>query len=332
VRNHVAAVALALVAASTGMAQGRSRPLEQTSDFWRELRAPGQRRARTLIEHARRLVRKALRETEGPRPQPHVRAAYLEGAIERLRLARRYAPDNPEVLFHLGRILAMYERPAREGPPVRMDREAIATFAALRTLDPDFEAESVAFELGILHTRVGEFDRAAEEYERALLASLDSSAASVTHANLAEVRMMAGDLEAAVRHYERAIHLAEHSPFGDPARSLALAYFGRAVALDRLGEHDGALKSAQRALSIYGGSMDVLRSPGVFFDPPAEIHYYEALGHMALARAADPSEQPRHLRRARTSWRQYLALSRDPDPWRRLAERHLAEVQAALQP
>ncbi len=321
---------VACLSVSSASAQRQGRPLEQTADFWRELRAPGQRRARTLTEHALRLVLKANRETEGPRPRPYVRAAYLEGAIERLRLARRHAPHDPEVLFHLGRILAMYERPRRGEAPTRRDDEAIATFTTLRALDPDYEAESVAFELGILHTRQGNFDRAATEYERALLANLEPATASVTHANLAEVRMMAGDLADAVRHYEQAIRIAEQNPYGDQARSLALAHWGRAVALDRLGEHRGALESARRALSVYGGSMDVLRSSGVFFDPPAEIHYYEALGHMALADAAEPTERTGHLRRARASWRQYLLLSRDPDPWRSLAERHRADVTAAL--
>lgn len=315
---------------SAVLAQRRGRPLEQTADFWRELRAPGQRRAHTLLEHALRLVLEAVRETEGPRPRPYVRAAYLEGALERLRLARRHAPEDPEVLFHLARTLAMYERPQRGGPPERLDDEAIAAFEALRALDPDFEAETVAFELGVLHTHEGHLERAAAEYERALEVSLEPAMASVTHANLADVRMMAGDLEAAVRHYERAIRIAERNPYGDQARSLALAHWGRAVALDRLGDQRGALESAQRALSVYGGSMDVLRSPGVFFEPAAEIHYYEGLGHMALAERAEPAERAGHLRRARASWRQYLALSRDPDPWRTLAERHQAEVADAL--
>ena len=77
--------------------------------------------------------------------------------------------------------------------------------------------------------------------------------------------------------------------------------------------------------------MDVLRSQGVFFDPPSEIHYYEALGHMATADALGPSTARRSaLQAAALSWQHYLALSEEDDPWRDLAERHAVEVRSML--
>lgn len=316
-----------VLVASSASAQ---RPLEETSEFWREVRAPGQQRARTLTEHALGLIRKAREEMNRPSPRPYVRAAFLEGAIQRLELARRHAPRDPEVLFYLARAVAEFERPNEDGPPERRDADAVALYHELRALDADFLTETVGFELGVLHSRTGDFEDAAREYRHALAHTFDVESVSVTHANLAEVRMMAGALEEAVHHYERAIDVAEHNPVADQTRSLALAHWGRAVALDRLGEHRAALESARRAMSIYGGAMSVLRSQGVFFDPPSEIHYYEALGWMAKAERDDEDARGESLENARSSWQQYLALSPDDDPWRSLAEQHAREVAAAI--
>lgn len=317
---------LVLALAAIGSTASAQRPLEQTSDFWREVREPGTRRAQTLIRHGQRFLRAAF--APGADREPHIRAAHLESAIERFALARSHSPNDPEPLYHLARATAAYERPVRGSVPERRDVEAIELYEALRALDPEFEAFSVGNDLGILYTRLAEYDRAAEEYERALDDAWEPSLTSTTHSNLAEVYMMGGNLSQAVYHYEVAIELAPRLPDRfDPARSLALGRWGLSVALDRLGEHRASLEMAQQALSIYGGSMDVLRSDGVFFDPPSEIHFYEGLGHLARAESLQGNEARAEARLAEESWRAYLALAMEGDRWIALAQRHLAEAR-----
>ncbi|HJL06668.1 MAG TPA: tetratricopeptide repeat protein [Polyangiaceae bacterium LLY-WYZ-15_(1-7)] len=312
------------VQAQTAEPAAEAHALDETADFWREVRQPGYQRSRVLLRHGIRMLLR-LREER----RPHVRAAILEGALERFQRAHLLVPEDAEVLYELARATALYERPRRGQPAERRDEEAITLFERLRALDPDLHAEQVGFELGILYTRVGRYEEAAAEYRRALRYVYDEDFAAITHSNLAEVRMMAGALEDAVHHYERAIAHAEQSGAQDP-RSLALALFGAAVALDRLGEHRAALEHAARARGVFGGNQDVLRADGVFFEPASEIHYYEGLGHMAAAERDVPSERAGHLRDARESWRTYLALSAEDDPWNDLAERHLEEVERAL--
>ncbi len=67
-----------------------ARPVEQTSDFWRELRQPGHRRVAVLMRHGRVLVARAMQERSNQRP--HLYAAWLEGAIERFRRAHALVP------------------------------------------------------------------------------------------------------------------------------------------------------------------------------------------------------------------------------------------------
>ncbi|MCA9612519.1 MAG: hypothetical protein H6721_00455 [Sandaracinus sp.] len=312
---------LLLIAAPAHAQEG----LETTASFWREVREPGWQRSRELVRHGQRLLLEAA-ET----PDPYLRAAHLEGAIERFRRAHALAPRDPEALHLLAHATTRWSRPTPSGRLESHDEEAIAFWEALRALDADYAADEVGFELGILFTKARRFDRAVEEYERALVAVLDPGFAATTHANLAEVHMMAGRLERAAVEYARAIELAERDTSGRSAQALSLALFGAAVALDRLGEHTASLEHAWRARSVMGGSMDVLREDGVFFEPPSEIHWYEALGHLAQAEHAPRDERASAWVEARRSWRRYLALAPEDDPWRELAQRHLREVDRAL--
>lgn len=323
IARFVCALAL-LVGVPLGHAQAGV-ALDTTASFWREVREPGWRRSRELLRHGQRML---LQASEAP--DPYARAAILEGAIERFRRAHALAPTDPELLHLLAHATTRWSRPTPSGALESRDEEAIALWERLRALAPEYAPDEIGFELGILFTKERRFDRAVEEYERALTAVLDPGFAATTHANLAEVHMMAGRLEHAAIEYARAIELAERDTSGRNVQALSLALFGAAVALDRLGEHTSALEHAARARNVHGGSMSVLREDGVFFEPPSEIHWYEALGHLAFAATAPVSERAEHLAEARRSWRRYLALAPAEDPWRELAVRHLREVEAAL--
>lgn len=253
-----------------------------------------------------------------------IRKARIEGALLRLTRARRLSPDDPDVLYHLAEALSQWEEP---GPLFqcqarRRSDEAIEVYAALTATHPNYRPALIATELALLHTREREFAAAAHAYRRALSLSLGEQNAPVLHNNLAEVTMLAGDLEGALSHYERALDQASDG------RDRALSLWGLSVALDRLGEHEAALLRAREALQTEGGRMRMLRSPGVFFEPARELHYYEALGHEAQAELT-PEARGEHLEAAADSLRAYLADAPASDPFRPNAEANLARLSDA---
>jgi tetratricopeptide (TPR) repeat protein len=272
-------------------------------------------RARALRELARQAVRKR---------------AHMDNAVARLERAVQLDPDDPEVLYALGRVLMMWEQP---GPiylcsSQRRDEEATAALQKLRRLHPDFMAETVTFDLAVLLTRRARFADAARAYADAIALALDGNETAVMRANLAEVTMLAGDLEHAVEHYERALRIA------NGGRDYLLALWGLCVALDRLGEHDAAQVNAQKAIEAEVGQMQVLRSDGVFFEPEHEVYYYEALGHEALA-ARPGADRAQELATAAASFRAFISAAGDTGAFTVAARASLERVQAelhALQP
>jgi tetratricopeptide (TPR) repeat protein len=135
--------------------------------------------------------------------------------------------------------------------------------------------------------------------------------------------MLAGDLQGAVDNYERAL---QNSSGG---RDYLLALWGLSVALDRLGEHASAIEHAQKALHAEGWSASVLRSDGVFFEPPSELHYYEGLAHEALA-AHDETARARELRAAVVSFRAFVAGTGEHGPYAQAGQQALERVLAAV--
>jgi tetratricopeptide (TPR) repeat protein len=141
--------------------------------------------------------------------------------------------------------------------------------------------------------------------------------------------MLAGDLDTAAREFERAIEVSRRST-RDP-RSLALALFGAAVALDRLGEHTTAIERAREAVAMSGGGVSVLRSEGVFFEPAHELHYYLGIGHLAIASDAnEPWRRRQALEWAEQAFSRFLDDGGESGPYGALARRHADEARTAL--
>jgi len=248
-----------------------------TSAFWRAVKNPDERRAETLIRQGRAQLYPALGLSMlgGPDASSHRRVA-IENAIARFELARKLVPRDPEVLYLSAKALSMWERQRPGGRIEKRTREAVARFEELRAVDATYEAYRVAFELGILYTLEGDPSRAATEYQTALTLRIDEGSTSTVLSNLAEVTMMAGDLERAVELYERAV-LESNSD------ERVLARWGLAVALDRLGEHSEGFAQAERAIKDDQRPLGALRQSGVFFVPSYEAYYYEGFGLLALA-------------------------------------------------
>lgn len=298
------------------------RSLSETSDFWREVRRPGMRRARELLRQAERIAQRASAAQNA-----HMRSAYQENAIVRLERARALVPTDPEVLFLLGQLLAFFERPAPGGgPPHERTDEAIATLETLLEVDREFLPGVAEQTLALLYSKQGDRERAIVLYgacvQRCTSAALRATAAG----NRGEELMLAGRLVEALASYRLAATLGRRV---DSVRTEQLAYFGLALCRDRLGEHDDALREAGRAVAM-GTGIEVLTSEGVFFEPASELRAYQGLGHLAAAGTSEGRERRRHLRDAVQAWRAYLRLAPDDDPWRGLATRHLDDARAAL--
>lgn len=288
------------------------------------------------------------------------RYVLLEQALLRFERARITLGDDPELAYYTAAALTAWERPARTGGTEHRTDEAIAAWQRLRATAPFMMPSRVAAELALLHMRRQEFDIARAEYERALeaavppavrlmgrfylpadseraLASLYGTTSLATlHANLGEVSMLAGDVTAAVESYESALRHAD----APVARTLAL--WGLALASDRSGDHEAALRHAARALREdpipsddprfrdlheRHGRFSVLHLGGVFFEPAYEIHAYEALGHEAAAAGVEDGARQRAA--ALRSWRLFLAEGGTSSRFVARAREHVERLEAA---
>jgi tetratricopeptide (TPR) repeat protein len=336
---------------------GSHGPQRQSAPLWREVGSPGQRRARELLRQALLHEREAERQLPSEWPslcrralspgfgdenlasvrgrsralrelsrQAFVRRARIDSAIARLELARRLVPEDPDIRYALARVLMRWEAPAPlyRCASLRRDDDAITALEALRREHPEFAQAAVAFDLAVALTRRERFAEAAQVYGETIALALDPTEAQVMRSNMAEVTMLSGDLEGAVSHYERALR------GGGGGRDYLLPLWGLAVALDRLGEHDAALEHAGKAVHAEGGRMSVLRSDGVFFEPAHEIHYYEALGHEALA-ARSGASAARELAAAAASYRSFLTGAGDGGAFGTAARANLERVERARQ-
>ncbi len=254
--------------------------------------------------------------------------AELDDALARLTLALQLAPGDPQLHYLRARVLGLWEEPLPlHGCSVRRrDSEAIAELRTLMALDPTFQASDTAFQLGVLLTRSHDFERAAQAYARAAELSLDEREVSVTYANLAEVTMLGGDAASALAVYQHALELSH------AGREYTLALYGMAVALDRLGEHESALKVCEKAAQADRQTLDTLHSEGVFFEPSYERHYYEALGNEALSHLTTaPELRLDALQAAAANYRAFAAAAPEGDPYRAAAQADLAAALRELQ-
>ena len=352
-----AVLALSLAIPKPCGAFGLQQPRRVTAPFWREVGHPGAERARNLLRQARFQLRQAQRQLpedwqtvcqrtrtrrlsadnaavrEGRMRalrqlmrQMFKRRAHLDSALARLERAEKLNPDDAEIRYARAQALASWEQP---GPlwgcsALRRNGDAIEALQALSRVDPQFAASQVAFELAVLFTRERRYEEAVAAYRKAIGLALDARETTVMRSNMAEVTMLSGKLEEALGHYERALELTHGG------RDYMLSLWGLAVALSRLGEQEAALQRARRAVDADGGQLRVLRSDGVFFEPQHEIHYYEALGHEALAQR-DPAREREQLEAARTSWQAFLHGAGPQGPWAGDARQNLERIEARLQ-
>jgi tetratricopeptide (TPR) repeat protein len=288
------------------------------ADYWQRLLQPEHTRALLLVREGHAQLSPALAlgllsSAGTPLEFAAQRALAVEGARTRFALAKELDPSLREARLAYADTLAL----AEDGDS---RRAAITELEALRGLDPLYEAEQVALQLGMLHARAGELDSARDEYERALALHCDEHRQPTVLLDLAEVVMFQGDLPRALALYELAARESEPS-------GRVLALWGSAVALDRMGDHTAALDHTRRALASDRAPFAALQRSGVFFVPAYERNYYEALGYLALAELEPHAD---HTRSARRSFEQYLEEGGDQGPFAADAREHLRALPRDL--
>jgi hypothetical protein len=144
-------------------------------------------------------------------------------------------------------------------------------------------------------------------------------------ANQSEAFMVAGDVARAVLGYRASLGdlSSRELPSVGPTTHWSLG-----VALDRTGDLDGALAEIARARGY--DPLDLhLRSPGWFFVPSYDEHWYEALGHWLVGRRADELERRRDAyERAERAWVAYLASAPPDGPYVPIARGRLITLRA----
>lgn len=167
---------------------------------------------------------------------------------------------------------------------------------ALRDVDralalaPDSpDASDLLFTRALLRTRRGDHPGTRDDYLRALRYPMSDSTRGTVLGNLADTWLALGDTAHAVETYESCVH---HAP------DYALGWLGLAIAQDRQG--DAPWEAAAEALRVASAHahgrpealLDELSRDGVFFVPPFDRYTYEAMAWEALARAEQRGEVP----------------------------------------
>jgi tetratricopeptide (TPR) repeat protein len=234
-------------------------------------------------------------------------------------LARRLAgqrPRDPEPHVLLARALSVADPMHPESCKAGACEQAVEELKTARTLDAQgLQAEKIASELGITLSRLGRFDEALDEYDRALkrvdperaLARWDERGGqAILYGNSAETLMALGRLDQAITRYRQARDVSEAGGL-----EWQLSNWGLGVALDRDEQGEAARQAIKRSLER-DPALAQLSSDGVFFEPAGDKYYYLALGHEVAGDRAD----------AITAWKAYLASAPTPRYARR-AKSHL---------
>ena len=236
-------------------------------------------------------------------------------AATMLELAGGASLPNGELRLFLGESL-IQANAGREADGRRILLDELARSPS----SPD--AANAWFLIAIASNRLRDFQEEKRAYDHALALEWDVEQRAKIYMNRGETKMALGDLRAARVDYERALSSSNDSEI------FALANWGLGVALSRDNELSQALERVGKAsalkFEVDGREVTAIDLPMVYFTPDYEIHYYRALGDMALAQVArDPEQAFQSLKSAASLLRLYLAGARPAgDKWIEQVERY----------
>lgn len=211
---------------------------------------------------------------------------------------------------------------------LRDSNENDEAFAVLTKLladgPPDAIRADALGELAILHALAGRREQEIRAYTDSLAIEPHAHQRARLLSNRAEAFMATGDVTAAVEGYREALA---------PLTSLELFWyapttlFGMGVALDRSGNLESGLDSIKLARA-YDPIDKGLHSPGWFFSPSHDSHWYWALGAWSTARTATLwGARADAYARSVYEWEQYLLNAPADDRWSPLARVRLEAVK-----
>lgn len=267
-----------------------------------------------LVEQAEQLLRTVSQVRDRDR-----RFAIADQAQALCEQAIRERPRDATPHIVLARILTVADPQHPESCRPKSCERAIVELKEARKLDANgAESERIASELGLVMSRLGFYEDALAEYDRALKlvdperrpSVFEDYGRSVLYGNSAETLMALGRIPEAIERYRQAEATATPGEI-----EWELAEWGLGVALDRDEQVDKSRQAVQRALD-FDPTMAHLTDDSVFFEPAGDKRYYEALGHEV---AGD-----REL--ALAAWRAFL-VEAPASPYARRARVHLAELK-----
>jgi tetratricopeptide (TPR) repeat protein len=168
--------------------------------------------------------------------------------------------------------------------------------------------------------------RSRDAYTEALALEVSPRERANLYYNRAEASLELDELETARSDYRRASEIATEPD------TLALARYGLALALERMGDLPAAFTELDAALAITLPfpayvTPDPLDLPGVFFVPAYERYYLEALRAMArLRHVEDRAQFLAETAIALQAWDAYLAAAPSSVRYRLNAEAHRRRV------
>jgi tetratricopeptide (TPR) repeat protein len=293
---------------------------------WQKLREPQAATEELLHLEARRALLRL-----GPDPQTPLtmiapfrelhRRDTLELVLGRLERATQERAESRASLlqlrFDLGEV---YEE-------LGLHASAILAFRKALELAPNHPmSEDAWLGLAYAHAKSDEPGLEKDAYEHYLATAKNARSRTVATLNLAEAEMRLGNLREAIEGYRNAFDEASLSAYSQ--ETAALAVWGLAVALDRVGDTRAAREEAERAVRLDKGMHLIGESDNVFFEPAYERYWYLGLGYFATARAAsDPRDKLVASLRAVAVWQAYVSKAHDGDLWIARARKHLTEAE-----
>ncbi len=307
---------VALGVASALLATGRA---SAEPSIWERARRPSAAaEARLLSALERTLDARSLTQAE-----PVIARDLARAAVAMSDLSGVHDPVDPRLRCVLADALLAADV-GREAQAAELVRVAVAEL-------PDGPLLAEAYRLlGLALSLLDDAPGARDAHTRGLRLEVDPDARATSYYNRAESSLRLGELVPARKDYERALDLAN-----DP-EIVALARYGLALALERAGNLPTAFDALDGAERIRlptppYATPDPLELPGVFFVPPFERAYIEALRAMARARR-EPAAAARtsELEVAVAAWDRYLEAAPVAGPWVENARAHRASCLAAI--
>lgn len=319
---------LAVTAACTAMITAFAQPVPAEPSVWARARQPELDRQLTAMKRAEERLLKHRRVLQSQRGGVFqgMGSAYLHEACQILEDAGAETSRDPMMRYRLAEIERSLAEELYRFDDIRPAQKHTARAAKLleSTLrEPGVPATLRATgwaDLAVCYAHLGHHEEEIKAYGEALNLETRSSARATILANRAEGYMALGDITNAVEGYRTSLSML--LPI-EMFRTGVTTLWGLAVALDRSGDLDSALRSINLARE-YDPTDVLINGPGWFYVPVYDEAWYSALGHWARARQFTlPSSRAQAYANAIADWEEYIARAATDDRWLELAKARL---------